>query len=108
MAKKRSVDEELYRRVSINDLILFSIFSLRGKCSFETLVKECFTLFPKSFSLLEFPKWPDSRKLDRPLRTLRKRKMITGDPKTFFKLTNLGRKKSEEIAKTFRQGRLKL
>lgn len=100
MAKKRSV--------STNDLILFSIFSLRGKCSFETLVKECFTLFPKSFSLLEFPKWPDSRKLDRPLRTLRKRKMIIGDPKTFFKLTNLGRKKSEEIAKTFRQGRLEL
>lgn len=99
------------KNTSINDLILFSIYSAAekgGKCNFEDLVKESFALFPRAFSFSNFPKWPDSRKLDRPLRTLRKRKMIAGDPKTFFKLTNLGRKKSEEIAKTFRQGRLKL
>jgi len=108
MAKKGSIDEELYRKTSINDLILFSIFSLRGKCSFEVLVKECFSLFPKSFSLLKFPKWPDSRKLDRSLRTLRNRRLISGGPKTIFSLTKLGKKTAEEIAKTFRQRKLKL
>lgn len=111
MVRKKSIDEELYSRVSINDLILFSIYSVvakKEKCTFERLVKECFILFPKSFSLRHFPKWPDSRKLDRSLRTLRKRKLITGNPKTFFSLTKLGKKAAEEVAKTFRQRKLKL
>lgn len=109
--RKKSIEEELYRKVSTNDLILFSIYSVmakKEKCGFERLVKECFILFPKSFSFLGISKWPDSRKLDRPLRTLRKRKLITGDPKSFFSLTKLGRKTAEEVAKTFRQRKLKL
>lgn len=111
MAKKKPTDEELYTRVSINDLILFGIYSVaakKEKCTFERLVKECFTLFPKSFSLLKISKWPDSRKLDRPLRTLRKRRLIAGDPKSFFSLTKLGRKTAEETAGRFGQRKLKL
>lgn len=110
MAKK-FFEEELYRRISLNELILFSIFlatEKKEKCTLEGLVKECFTLFPKSFSFGQFPKWPDSRKLDRPLRSLRKRKLITGNPKTSFVLTKAGRKIAEEIDKIFRQGKLKL
>ena len=109
--KKKLFDEELYERVPINDLILFSVQSVnegKEKCTFGRLVKECFALFPKSFSLSQLSKWPDSRKLDRPLRSLRKRKLIAGDPKTFFILTNLGKKAAGEIAKTFRQRKLKL
>ena len=96
-------------KVSIFDLILFSIFSLtsnREKCDFERLIKECFTLFPETFSFSKYPQWPDSRKLDRPLRTLRQRKLIKGDPKTFFSLTKAGQKIAIEIAKTFRQRKL--
>lgn len=109
--KKKSFDQELYQRISLNELILFSIFSAVGKrekCTFEELIKECFTLFPKGFSFVSFPKWPDSRKLDRPLRSLRKRKLITGNPKTFFALTKTGKKIAEEVAKIFRQRKLKL
>lgn len=108
--KRKSLDEELYKNRSINDLILFSIYSLsekREKCTFEKLVKECFALFPKTFSFSKYPKWPDSRKLDRPLRTLRKRKLIAGNPKTSFSLTKSGRKIAEEIIKGFRQRKLK-
>ena len=111
MVKKWPIDEVLYRKVSLNNLILFSIYSVtakKEKCEFERLIKECFTLFPKSFSLLKFPKWPDSRKLDRSLRTLRRNKLLVGDPKTFFKLTNLGKKTAEDTAKAFRQRKLKL
>ena len=109
--KKKSFEEELYQKSSLNDLIIFGIYSAsgkEGKCSFEKLVKECFSLFPKSFSFSQFPKWPDSRKLDRPLRLLRKKKLITGSPKTFFSLTKFGKKTAEEIAKTFRQRKLQL
>ena len=109
--KKKTFEEELYQKVSLNDLILFSIFSAaekKGKCTFEELVKECFVLFPKSFSFSHLLKWPDSRKLDRPLRSLRKRKLITGDPKTLFSLTKLGKKRAEETTKIFRQRKLKI
>lgn len=108
--KKTSFAEELYKNKSVNDLILFGIYSVitkKEKCTFERLSKECFALFPKAFSFPEYKKWPDSRKLDRPLRTLRKRKLITGNPKTSFSLTKLGKKSAEEIAKTFKQRKLK-
>jgi len=93
---------------SINNLILFCLYSSGKRFSFEELVKECFSRFPERFSFSKIKKWPDSRKLDSSLRKLRKRKLITGNPKTFFKLTNLGRKTTKEIAKVFRQRKLKL
>jgi hypothetical protein len=107
--KKTSLEEELYKNKSINNLILFAIYSVcakKSKCTFEELIKECFTLFPKTFSLSRYPKWPDSRKLDRPLRSLRKRKLIIGNPKTTFSLTKNGKKIAEGVTETFRQRKL--
>jgi len=96
-------------RGPVNDLILFSIYSIVSNneiCTFDRLIKECFTLFPTAFGFARYPIWPDSRKLDRPLRTLRKEKLIKGDPKTEFFLTKTGKEKAEIIAKTFKQGKL--
>jgi len=107
---KFSFSEELYKGKSVNDLILFAIHSInnkRQKCTFEKLIKECFTLFPRAFSFSKYKKWPDSRKLDRPLRALRNKKMITGDPKTYFSLTKNGEKSAEEIVRTLKQTKLK-
>ena len=106
---KKSFDEELYKKVRITDLILFGINSIiedEEKCTFERLIKECFTLFPRAFRFSQYPQWPDSLKLDRQLRTLRKRKLITGDPKTSFSLTKLGKKIALETSKSFRQRKL--
>jgi hypothetical protein len=94
---------------SVNDLILFCIHSIilnSEQCSFERLVKECFSLFPETLRFPRYPIWPDSRKLDRPLRALRNEKLIIGDPKTIFMLTREGEKKAAEVAKTLRQGKL--
>jgi len=88
-------------------LILFSIYSLgKEKCDFERLVKECYTLSPENFCFSRYPKWPDARKLDRPLRTLRQKKLINGDPDTFFSLTRAGQKLAIDVAKTFKQRKL--
>lgn len=108
---KKIFDEELYKNKPINDLILFSIYLIiekRKKCTFENLTKECFTLFPKVFGFSKHPEWPDSRKIDRPLRSLRNKKLIKGNPKTFFSLTKIGRKLAIQISKTFRQRKLKI
>ena len=94
---------------SVNDLILFCIHSITlssEKCSFERLVKECFTLFPETLKFERYPIWPDSRKLDRPLRALRKEKLIIGDPKNYFILTEIGEQKAVAVSKALRQGKL--
>lgn len=109
MAKQVSFPEEIYKNSPIHDLIIFAIYSIVNKgqkCTFEKLVKKCFDLFPKAFSFSRNSKWPDSRKLDRPIRTLRKRKLITGDPKGYFSLTKQGKKQALEIAKVFHQRKL--
>lgn len=107
--RKLNYDQELARKISINNLILIGIHSMainKKECTFELLLKECFTLFPKIFSLSQYQKWPDARKLDRPLRTLRKKNLIKGNPKTHFSLTKIGRKRASEITRAFRQGKL--
>jgi len=106
---KKSFSEEVYYKISIQDLILvcFRINSSE-KISFEKLLKQCFKLFPKKFGFQEYSKWPDARKLDRPLRTLRKRKLIAGNPQKSFYLTKNGRKKALEAINFLRQKKLKL
>ena len=106
---KIAFDEELYRKLSITNLILFGIYSVNSKqkkCTFEILMKKCFTLFPRAFSFGQFSRWPDSRKLDRPLRTLRKRKLIQGNPGTFFSLTDPGRKTVKDVVRILTQKKL--
>ena len=102
-------DGEVYKRLGVNQLILFGIYSViskQEKCTFEKLIEKCFNLFPGAFSFDQFPQWPDARKLDRPLRTLRKRKLIKGDPVTFFVLTSSGEKIAKELTRILTQKKL--
>ena len=104
----KSMPRKKINSIPINDIILFALYSTSSgrESSFQKLVKECFQNFPHIFSLQNFSQWPDSRKLDRPLRTLRKKQLIKGNPKTFFSLTKNGKKRAIEIAKILKQGKL--
>jgi hypothetical protein len=105
MAKKTTISSNF----SVNDLILFCIHSVvlnSEQCSFDRLVKECFTLFPDTLRFTRYPIWPDSRKLDRPLRALRDEKLIIGDPKNYFILTKAGEERAAVVLKALRQGKL--
>lgn len=98
-----------FSKLSVEDLILFCIHSVVAnaeQCSFERLVKECFSLFPDTLKFTRYPIWPDSRKLDRPLRALRNEKLILGDPKTYFILTETGETRATTVTKLLRQGKL--
>jgi hypothetical protein len=86
--------ETTYTQMDIHSLILICIDSVIGNnedCTFERLVYECFTNFARVFSLFRYPQWPDSNKLDRPLRKLRERGLIVGSPKIGFLLTEDGK-----------------
>ncbi len=85
---------------SIEDIILVCIDSViqkSSKCSFGSLVKECFIRYPNNFSLNEAPEYPDSLKLDRPLREMREKGIIVGSPTTFYLITNLGRSRLSNL-----------
>jgi len=92
--------------MTINDSILFCILKLEGKSHFERIMKECFTLFPEKFGFPQYAKWPDARKIDKPLRDLRRKGLIKGNPSTFFELTKEGKKQAVEITKIVRQKKL--
>lgn len=99
---------QINQKISINDLILLGIYLLEkeGKqCDFESLIGRCFKLSP---ALISFKrnKWPDSRKIDRPLRSLKKNSLIKTNPELLFSLTKKGAKKSLEIIKILYQGKL--
>lgn len=96
----KNFNQRIYSMIEIDRLMVFamrSILSSGEECTFERLVKECFTLFPKSFSLFCYPQWPDSNKLDRPLRKLREKGWVTGSPKTGFTLTKFGERTAAEV-----------
>ncbi len=97
-------------KISIDNLIIFSIFLINEKkesCSFERITKECFDFFPKVFSLENYS-WPDTRKLDRPLRFLKKSGIIKENHDKNFTLTPKGLKTAKEIKDLLRQEKLKI
>ncbi len=107
---KKDLSGQAYKNVGINDLILVSLFrleTLNHKPSFERLFRQCFDTFPNKFSLETYPDLPDSRKLDRTLRSLRAMKMIRGSPKESFSLTVIGRKRASRTINLFRQKKLR-
>jgi len=91
-----------YMQVDIHSLILMcidNVISNNDDCTFERLVHECFINYPKVFSLFRYPQWPDSNKLDRPLRKLREKGFIVGSPKLGFLLTEDGKHQVSRIRK---------
>jgi hypothetical protein len=109
MIKKDKETVLFLKRKTLHDLILFCLFKVtesKERATIERLVAECFLLFPNSFELKGYPKWPDSKKLDRALRSLRKNKLINGGSKTFFTLTKKGKQEVENMLKELRQKKL--
>lgn len=82
------------QKTSLDNMILLSLFSVletKNVCSFSDLVKECFTRYPTYFSLSEIPEYPDSLKLDRPLRSLKYKGLLKGSPRTNLSFTKAGK-----------------
>lgn len=105
-------NKELYLNFPNADLITFAIYSISRNnetCTFERLVAECFTKFPKAFSFKRYPQWPDSLKFDRSLRTLRQKGLLIGGAGGSyspgeFQLTDFGTGKAKAIEKTLLSG----
>jgi hypothetical protein len=94
-----ALPESKYANIPKENLIAYGIYSVTKNgepCSFERLVRECFTRFPTAFAFSRYPFWPDSLKFDRQLRQLRQRGWLVGGSKTLFNLTKFGERVAEE------------
>lgn len=94
--------------LSIEEKLLISISSVlnkRKRCSFGEIVKQSFEMFPETFAVSQFPQWPDSLKLDRQLRKLREKGLITGSPLIYYSLTEFGKNVASHLKK---EGRMRL
>jgi hypothetical protein len=99
--------ENIYTNFSVLDLVTLGIYLVSQKketCTFERLVAECFTHFPKVFGLKRYPQWPDTLKFDRVTRTLREKGLVIGGiggkkSPGEFKLTEFGISVAKNIEK---------
>ncbi len=93
---------------TIHDLLILSISILNKnnkRANFENILKKCFNLSPEIISFEE-NNWPDARKIDRPLRGLRNKKLLKKNENNCFELTKKGKKRSSETIKSLYQGKL--
>lgn len=91
----------VYERIGYDELTTFAIYSLirNGKeTTFENIVAEAFTLFPRRFSLRGYPDWPDASVVNKSwLRCRTDKHYIEGSVKEGFRLTPKGLKTAEQI-----------
>jgi len=100
----RHYEEDVYAKISVQDLMTLGIYSVIQKketCTFERMVAECFLLFPKIFGIKRYPQWPDTLKFDRATRTLREKGLTMGgiggkQSSGEITLTELGKKVANE------------
>jgi len=94
-----SYTPEQYKNSGIDQLTIYAakkILDEGEECTFERLVYECFTLFPKKFGFKRYPAWPDSARINKAwLRCRTDKGWLAGTVKEGFRITPSG----EMIAK---------
>jgi hypothetical protein len=107
MATKRTnpplFDPDIYTKVTLNDLVLYSVYYLHkhGKeIAAEDIISACFVLFPRRFSLQKYPQWPDSAVVSRRWSDCKSRGYLKGNAVKGFQLTARGIKRAQKVEKS--------
>jgi hypothetical protein len=96
------VEPAVYSTVALNDLVVFSANYLQERgiaITVEEMVSICFRLFPQSFSLQNYPRWPDSALVIRRLNDCREKGLLKGSSLDGFEIKFKGQKLAERTAK---------
>lgn len=91
------INESKYENVDLNHLVMYAMGQLEeinADLSFENAVVAAFKIFPKKFSLLGFPEYPDSTRVEKRLRDCadRRKQWLGGKIRQGFVITNRGRR----------------
>lgn len=96
-------DPAMYSKVTLNDLVVYSIYYLHRQGSAitsEDIISACFTLFPKRFSLRKYPHWPDAGIVSRRWGDCKSKGYLRGNAIEGFELTARGLKRAEKVEKS--------
>lgn len=108
MPHPSSMDSSLYEQISYDDLVTHVVYRLiaaQKETTFENIVAEAFTLFPKRFGLRGYPQWPDAAVVNKSwLRCRTDKKYIAGSVKDGFKLTQRGLEVAEKVLNLLQLG----
>src|SRR5689334_14141558 len=97
------IESTVYSAIGLNDLVVFCVQYLQEHgiaVTVEETVSICFRLFPQSFSLQNYPRWPDSALVIRRLNDCREKGLLKGSSLDGFELKFKGQKIAERTAKT--------
>lgn len=104
----QSHSDVAYSAIGLDQLLTYAVDRVlsRGEdCTFEEIVRECFTTFPQRFGFERFPEWPDSTRVDKSWRRCRTdRGWIVGNVKTGFQITPAGEVVARQVGRQLRGG----
>jgi hypothetical protein len=107
LVSSEAVCEASYDKLPLDELLVHAVkrISDAGEdCTFERLVYECFSLFPRKFGFERYPQWPDSARVNKTwLRCRTDKGWIVGTVQEGFRLTPKGERASEAAAKKLLQ-----
>jgi len=96
-------DPENYSKVTLNDLVVYSVYYLHNQGSeitSEDIVSACFVLFPKRFSMRKYPQYPDSGVVSRRWGDCKSKGYLRGNATKGFKITAKGIRRAEKIERS--------
>ena len=106
--KMNKFKSKKYSDISLDELVTYCVYMIQkeGKEStFENIVAKCYELFPDKFSLVGYPHWPDSARVNKSwLRCRTDKGWIKGTVKGGFYLTELGENIIERVKTRLKHG----
>jgi len=96
-------DPEYYSKVTLNDLVVYSVYYLHkqgSEITSEDIISACFVLFPKRFSMRKYPQYPDSGIVSRRWSDCKSKGHLRGSASKGFKLTAKGSRRAQKVEKS--------
>jgi len=96
------IELDVYSKISLNKLVVYAVQYLQEQdvtATFEEIISVCFRLFPHSFSMKHYPRWPDSALVIRRLNDAREKGKIKGNPADGFSLKYEGKQLAKRVAR---------
>jgi hypothetical protein len=96
-------DPEIYTKVILNDLVVYSVYYLYkqgSEITSEDIISACYVLFPKRFSMRKYPQYPDSGIVSRRWSDCKSKGYLKGNATKGFEITARGIKRAEKVEKS--------
>ena len=96
------IELDVYSMIALNNLVVYAVQFLQRHgvtAKGEEVVWVCFRLFPKSFALRNYPRWPDSALVIRRLNDGREKGNLKGNSVDGFSLKYKGQQLAIRVAK---------